>query len=156
VYTLAYKVSDSSGNTVDAVRTIRVVDKSGPQIIGVTDVTINVNQEFDPYEGVTAIDNVDGDVTSEIVVIGLVDADKPGEYQLVYRVSDAAGNITEVTRIITVVDNVKPVITGAEDMFINIGDSFDGRAGVKATDNIDGDITDKVVILGTVDITKAG
>lgn len=156
VYTLAYKVSDSSGNTVDAVRTIRVVDKSGPQIIGVTDVTINVNQEFDPYEGVTAIDNVDGDVTSEIVVIGLVDADKPGEYQLVYRVSDAAGNITEVTRIITVVDNVKPVITGAEDMFINIGDSFDGRAGVKATDNIDGDITDKVVIVGTVDITKAG
>lgn len=104
VYILTYKVSDSSGNTIEAVRTIRVVDTLGPEIIGAVDKTIYVGEEFDPFEGVTAIDNVDGDITSKIQVNGTVDISKPGEYQLVYTVEDSSGNVAEVIRTITVIE----------------------------------------------------
>jgi hypothetical protein len=47
-------------------------------------------------EGVTAKDDVDGDITSSITVIG--NFEKVGKTQLKYKVSDKAGNVAEVTR----------------------------------------------------------
>ena len=45
--------------------------------------------------GASATDNVDGDLTSKIVVTGAVDASSAGTYTLKYDVSDAAGNAGE-------------------------------------------------------------
>ena len=57
-------------------------------------MTINVGTNFvDP--GATAQDDVDGNLTSEIVVTGDVDEDTLGTYQLRYNVSDNAGNAAE-------------------------------------------------------------
>ena len=50
MYILTYKVSDSSSNTIEVVRTIRVVDALGPEIIGTVDKTIYVGEEFDPLK----------------------------------------------------------------------------------------------------------
>ena len=53
-------------------------------------------------------------------------------------------------------NNEAPVISGAEDITINLGDTFNPLNGVKASDSEDGDLTSKVSINGKVDNTKAG
>ncbi|MEH7308111.1 Ig-like domain-containing protein, partial [Neobacillus drentensis] len=75
---------------------------------GAADTTINMTDTFDSMEGVKAIDNVDGDLTSLIVVDGFVDISKPGDYELKYTVTDNTGNSSTIKRIITVVDNIPP------------------------------------------------
>ena len=42
--------------------------------------------------GATATDNIDGDITSSIVAVNLVDVNTVGTYTVTYNVSDAAGN----------------------------------------------------------------
>lgn len=60
------------------------------------------------------------------------------------------------TFMITVKSNEKPVISGAADRTIKVGDSFDVKAGVTAADAEDGDLTSGILVSGSVDITKPG
>jgi hypothetical protein len=53
-------------------------------------------------QGATALDTVDGDLTSHIQITGTVDTSTVGTYTLSYTVSDAAGNSTMVTRSVGV------------------------------------------------------
>jgi hypothetical protein len=58
-----------------------------------------------PYNdaGATALDNIDGDLTADIVKTGTVDVDTPGDYTITYNVSDNSGHsATPVTRTVTV------------------------------------------------------
>ena len=55
-----------------------------------------------------------------------------------------------------VVDDIKPVISGASDKTITVGDIFDVLDGITANDNKDGNITDRIVISGSVDVNSAG
>ncbi|MEH7308112.1 immunoglobulin-like domain-containing protein, partial [Neobacillus drentensis] len=80
-------------------------------------------------------------LTSAITVAGTVDTTKKGVYKLNYTVKDSSGNETVITRKITVIDNINPVIYGAADTTINMTDTFDAMAGVSAEDNEDGDLT---------------
>jgi len=50
----------------------------------------------------------------------------------------------------------KPVISGATDKNVTVGDSFDAKAGVTATDAEDGSITSQIAVSGTVDTKKVG
>ena len=45
--------------------------------------------------GYTATDDVDGDITSDVVVSGTVDIHTEGKYILYYNVSDKSGNAAE-------------------------------------------------------------
>ena len=55
--------------------------------------------------GATAQDDIDGDISANIVVVNPVDTQTPGSYTITYNVSDAAGNpATEVTRTVIVSD----------------------------------------------------
>ncbi|WP_195263910.1 glycosyl hydrolase family 18 protein [Clostridium sp. 1001275B_160808_H3] len=53
-------------------------------------------------------------------------------------------------------NNTAPVINGATNKQIYVGDSFNPLAGITASDKEDGDLTSKVTVSGTVDTTKAG
>jgi len=56
-------------------------------------------------EGATAIDNIDGDISANIVITGSVDTTTAGSYTLTYNVSDASGNAAvAVTRTVTVTE----------------------------------------------------
>lgn len=95
---------DASGNTSAKIR-VRFevkIDNKKPTLSGVDNVTIQVGDSFDPYEGVMAIDDVDGDITDEIGISGKVDTNLVGQYTLTYRVSDSSGNTTTVERLVSV------------------------------------------------------
>ena len=156
VYTLTYSVEDSDSNKTTVTRKITVMSNEKPVISGANDKTIKVGDSFDARKGVSASDKEDGDLTSKIEISGSVDTKKAGVYTLTYSVEDSDSNKTTVTRKITVMSNEKPVISGANDKTIKVGDSFDAREGVSASDKEDGDLTSKIVISGSVDTKKAG
>ncbi|WP_426431789.1 immunoglobulin-like domain-containing protein [Winogradskyella sp. HB-48] len=110
--------------------------------------------------GATATDNVDGNLTSSIVVGGdTVNTSIVGSYVVTYNVSDAAGNAaTEVIRTVNVnPDTTAPVITliGSNPVNLNVGDTYN-ELGATATDNLDGDIRASIVITGSVNTAVAG
>ena len=91
-------------------------------------------------EGFTATDNCDGDISDKVKI-------RKGKDTIIYSVQDASGNYTEVCRAINYQDYDAPVITLEGDGAITImaGGTFE-EPGFSATDNADGDVTDKVVV----------
>ncbi|WP_422106728.1 immunoglobulin-like domain-containing protein [Winogradskyella sp.] len=161
-YFVNYNVSDSSGNAATQVtRTVNVAPDTTPPVITLTGAsTINLNVG-DTYteQGATATDNLDGDISANIVIGGSVDTNTAGVYQVTYNVSDAAGNAaTEVVRTVNVsADTTPPVITliGASTINLTVGDTYTEQ-GATATDNLDGDLTANIVIGGSVNTNTAG
>lgn len=126
-------------------------------LTGSATINLNVGASFtDP--GATATDNVDGNLTSSIVVTGSVNTNAVGTYTLNYNVSDAAGNAaTQVSRTVNVTDGTAPVITltGSSTINLTVGDSFTDP-GATATDNVDGNLTSSIVVTGSVNTGVAG
>ncbi|AXN37941.1 immunoglobulin-like domain-containing protein [Peribacillus butanolivorans] len=153
-YTLKYTVTDQSKNVTTVTRKI-TIDSTKPVISGAKDKTISHNSEFNPKTGVTAKDNLDGSLTSKIKITGTVNTKKKGTYTLKYTVTDQSKNVTTVTRKITI-DSTKPVISGAKDKTISYNSEFNPKSGVTAKDNLDGSLTRKIKITGTVNTKKKG
>ena len=84
--------------------------------------------------------------------------EKVGTYIERVVVRDEQGNTSFPMRIKVIVANelVAPVIKGAEDKVIHIGDAFNAREGVTAYDNEDGDLTNKIVVTGKVQTNTVG
>jgi len=80
-----------------------VETNSPPSIAGALDQTVEVGTQVDFFNGVTASDQEDGDLTAQIEVdSSLVDLDTEGIYTVTYSVSDSEGLSSEVTITITV------------------------------------------------------
>ena len=167
VYGIAYNVADSEGNNAFAVtRTVTILDATSSSItlIGDENLTVEGGSTYqDP--GISAIDNVDGDISNNVVitctvapentnsiVTGLIDTFVLGEYILVYTISDSAGNSSSISRTITVVDTTPPEIIGFnQEGFIlhPQGDPY-SAPNIQVIDIIDGDITANAVFSYTL------
>ena len=138
------------------------VPMNAAPVIQATDKTIEVGDEFNPRADVTATDEEDGDITNNIEILkNDVNVNEPGIYDVTYKVTDAQGASYTTTIKVTVNPkaadlNACPVIN-ATDKTLTVGDEFDPLADVTATDEEDGDLTDKIKILNNeVDMTKPG
>ncbi len=107
---IVYKTED--GSEIDSKIEIYVgieeeKDEESPEFVlakGTTEnVRLNWNTNFDPLLGVTAEDNIDGDLTKQIKVTHEVDNRTYGTYEVKYEVTDKAGNKAEMTRYVEVV-----------------------------------------------------
>ncbi|MDL3984682.1 DUF5011 domain-containing protein [Shewanella xiamenensis] len=101
LYPLTYKVTDSDNNTTEQVRTVEVYNTK-PELSGIHNTSITVSAPFDPMAGVSATDAEDGDLTHSIRIEGEVNSDRIGQYELVYSVTDSAGEQSRAVRIVTV------------------------------------------------------
>ncbi|WIG44877.1 immunoglobulin-like domain-containing protein [Bacillus toyonensis] len=165
-YIVEYWVVDSKGVNATATQSVIVKENEEtpdmePKLTVPTGTTINVGDKFDPMVGVKAIDNEDGDITDKVTVDGIVDASKPGIYELTYTVKDSKGHTVIAKQTVTVKQKVEskdedPVLTVPTEVTLHVGDKYNPLSGVKAIDNEDGDITDKVIHMGEVDTSKAG
>jgi len=155
---VTYTVEDSSGNKTTVTRTIVYKDVVLPtiQITGEANMTICVGAEY-VEPGYVANDDCDGDITSKVTVEGTVDYNTLGTYTLKYKVLDSYNNVCEVTRTVNVADLAAPVIklTGGDYIYIKLGDKYSEK-GYTATDNIDGNVTSKVTVKGSVNTAKEG
>ncbi len=153
-YTLKYTVTDSSKNAATVTRKV-TIDGTKPVISGANNKTVGYYSTFSPKSGVSAKDNLDGNMTSKIKVTGTVNTKKKGTYTLKYTITDSSKNTATVTRKITV-DSTKPVISGAKSKTIAYNSTFNPKSGVSAKDNLDGSLTSKIKITGTVNTKKKG
>lgn len=97
-------LKDAGGNrtTLEARLTL-TKDTEPPVIEGAQDLVVKVGEQVSFEEGVSVSDNHDMSVTLEVEAEA-VDLTKPGEYPLIYRAWDRAGNPAEVRVTVTVLD----------------------------------------------------
>ncbi len=122
--------------------------------------TINIKKDSAYNElGATATDDKDGNITSKIRTSGTVNNKVAGIYYVAYAVNDKAGNIDSIVRTINVIapDTIKPIITllGNNPDTVMQNKSYTDP-GATATDNVDGNITNKITKLSTLDTSKIG
>jgi len=117
-------IPDGYANTGGFTATAEVIveaastaDTTPPDIVLLGNATINltVGDTF-TEPGYTAIDDVDGDITDNVVVGGdTVDTNAAGTYVITYNVSDAVGNAAdEATRTVTVSEKVSTPYTAQQ------------------------------------------
>ncbi|HOZ54331.1 MAG TPA: DUF5011 domain-containing protein [Bacilli bacterium] len=166
--------------TTTTKTTTSLVDKEKPviKLNGLSTETINQNTKFvDP--GVIAYDNVDGDITSEVVISGSVNTTKSGSYTLNYSVEDKAGNKTQISRIVIVKSLVTTttrsgvvktttritttshvgaptiILEGSKQMTVFQYGKY-VEPGYTAADYFGNSLTSKVVVTGTVNTSIPG
>ena len=100
--------------------------------------------------GAEAEDNRDGNISDKITHTSTVDINNIGIYNIIYSVSDNAGNSVSLTKIVEVAD--LPEIAFKDDTPLhfakgsNIADAHHYHAfGVEAVDSVDGNLTDSIV-----------
>ena len=111
VYT--YTVEDSYGNTASAERLVVDRDVVPPVISlkGEKNVKINAGEAYTDA-GATAKDDIDGDISENIVTSGKVNIYLAGTYKITYTVKDAEGNETSAEREVEVVARPQPEPSG--------------------------------------------
>lgn len=156
IYTITYTVVDGSGNIAQRQRTVTVGDFIAPVISLLGEGAIDHEAKTNYSDaGATASDDLDGDITGQIVVTNSVNIDALGNYTVTYEVSDLAGNAAApVQRQVTVIDTTPPVITlvGDDPIVITVGDSF-SDPGAMAFDTYDGDLSDDIIAASDVNAT---
>ena len=132
-------------------RTVSLVDTVAPQITLVSDPE-HFTFPNKPYEeeGFSASDNYDGDLTATVTA-----TEQDGK--VIYTVTDSSGNETTVERQIRYDDPVAPELKlkGEAKVTITEGTKWT-EPGYTASDNVDGDITDRVTVSGKVDHLEPG
>ncbi|TLX81574.1 MAG: DUF5011 domain-containing protein, partial [Thaumarchaeota archaeon] len=164
-YTVNYTVTNSHSFSSKATRTVSVTADTTPPVItirGTNPVAIKLNSAY-VDAGATAIDNVDGNVTSSITTQNNVNRGQVGSYTVTYTVSDKAGNTAQAVRNVSVRDdNTPPVITarGSNPLTVGHGAVYIDP-GATAIDNVDGNVTSSITtqnnvntgIIGTYTVT---
>ena len=132
-------------------RTFIVQDTQAPtiELVSIPDHFTSPVGEYEE-EGFTATDNYDGDITANVtkeIKDGIV----------TYTVVDSSGNTATAQRTIIYKDVVLPVITltGGTNTVWSVGKDYQDP-GFTAADDVDGDITSKVTVRGSVDGKKEG
>jgi hypothetical protein len=115
-HAVSYDVTDAAGNTATTVtRSVRVQDTIAPVItlLGDDPQAIVVGTPYDEL-GATAADNFDGDISDAIEVdTSRIDMSVSGDYQVLYKVSDTAGNVATRMRAVRLVVGGKWITAGS-------------------------------------------
>ena len=121
---------------------------------GESNITINLNDEY--YDqGVTATFR-DENISNLVKVENNLDNTKVGSFEIIYKINYKEKS-KELKRTINVIDNITPVITlkGKGEVTIYLNTKY-SDAGVNATDNYDGDISNKVEVDNNVNVDEIG
>ena len=150
-YELTYYL-EVKGKEYSATRKVHIVDTQPPVLTleqeGETVYASSLDAYRDP--GFTAVDNYDGNLEREVDIVKTVIDDQT--FKATLRVWDQAGNMSSAERTVIIKDVFAPeiIMEGEPEMTILQGDGFKDL-GVKAIDDLDGDLTDKMEVSGYVD-----
>ncbi|MFC2114691.1 immunoglobulin-like domain-containing protein, partial [Bacteroidota bacterium] len=135
-------------------------DNTPPVITLIGNATEYVEQGYtytDP--GATAWDNLQGNITKDIVVENNVNTKTVGGYFVYYDICDSLNNCAETVKRLVIVtpDQTPPEITlfGGDPLSVNVNVPFNDTNYI-ATDLVDGNITSKVIITSNVNTYVLG
>lgn len=126
----------------------RTVDDTIPEITLETDF-IEVrcdatNEDF--LKGVTATDEKDGDLTSEVIVESVSRFIEPGVCEVKYAVCDSNNHVARATRKVRYTDYEVPKFKLTNSLCFSLYENTDISSCISAVDSIEGDISSNVVI----------
>lgn len=133
------------------VRKINVVDNLSTVINLIGNSTIELCPNEDYIEpGYKAFDKYNNDLTNNVRT-------NINDNQVIYSLENGNGNIITTKRNIVRSDKDAPTLSleGYQSSTLYLGSTY-YEAGYSATDNCDGDITDKVTVEGSVNTNKVG
>ena len=124
--------------------------------IGLMDVNVDFNSSYID-KGATAFDAVDGNLTSSIITFNDVNTLMVGTYVVTYNVTDLSGNSAiQVIRNVNVLDSNKPlIILNGSDLNVVINSIY-VDAGATAFDVVDGNLTNSIVVVNSVNTSVLG
>lgn len=128
-------------------------DSQAPEIrldAGIPEISVEDPRDV-LLRGITAQDNMDGDVTSSLVVERMELLDGKGRLLVTYAAFDRAGNVAKAQREAVYTDYCSPRFTLKAPLVYSSGTSFDVLSNVGATDVIDGDIQHRIRATSLVD-----
>lgn len=96
------------------------------------------------FTGVTAVDEQDGDLTGQILIQGISKFITDSTARVTYLVFDSDGNMATTSRYIHYVDYTAPVFEITSPLVYSPSESIALLDRIRATDVIDGDITDSI------------
>lgn len=143
------------GRHYSATRQVIVSDNIAPELslLGSEKLTLSA-YDFYKEPGFEATDNYDGDITDKVKVT--TQQISKDFYKITYTVADSSGNTTSLTRELEIKDIVKPKFkSSGEVLNIALGSKL-RDLGVKAYDDLDGDITSKIKMSGSVNTAEIG
>lgn len=147
-YTITY-ISRNFIFETKVTRTITIIDDESPVITlkGNEETLVCPNKKY-KEEGFEITDNFDKDLKAEI---------NEKDDEIVYAAEDSSGNKTKKIRKLIYKDESKPKIelNGFVKTYLWLNGKYKD-AGFTATDNCDGNITEKVSIEGKVDTSTPG
>ncbi len=93
----------NTGTTTSTTGTSTLTDTTPPVIAlnGQASITLSVGDTY-TEAGATANDNVDGNITNNIVITGSVNTSSSGTYTITYTITDSSSNTASIERIISV------------------------------------------------------
>jgi len=109
------------GDIVDffAIRKSTDTDRHAPTLTAPETTYYATNKDYDIMYGIRAYDNVDGDLTDKIEVTGSLDP--MSESVITYTVTDKAGNVTKVERLMIPYSMQDPVTPDSEWKYLDDG-----------------------------------
>lgn len=142
--TRMWTAADDCDNESTCTQVITVIDNVPPVLSGCPlDITILCDEPIPAAAVVTATDLCDVDVIpafDEDTDFGICDANT-GTITRTWTAADDCGNEATCTQVITVIDNVPPVLSGCpDDVTIECTNPLPPPAVVTATDNCDNDV----------------
>lgn len=154
-------IEDASGETASVNMKVNVA-RNTIEIEGPDNITHYVNYPLTYESQYKAEDLVSGDISASLIFnVSAVDFTTASQnaYKMIVSAKDAIG--TEVTKEVSImvrVDDEAPTITLPSQIIYVIGDPApDYKAGVKAEDKVEGDITNRIEIdASEVDLTQEG
>lgn len=110
----------------------------------------------DNYEDEYVTFKVNNKEVKDVVISSNLNIKKPGNYIIAYKLKLSSFNYY-LFRVVSVIDNLKPTINllGEDKVILDFNQAYK-EAGFTATDNYDGDITNKVIVKNNVNIKKTG
>jgi large repetitive protein len=167
VLTRTYTATDACGNTSSADQVITVQDTTAPVVIPAGDLTLECD-EVVPAADYSVTDNCDEN-PGVVVTSSTVNGDCPQEYAMTrtYTATDACGNESSATQVITVQDTTAPVVVAAADETIEcdmdlpepshtVSDNCDTAPVVVVTSVVvDGDCPQEYIMTRTYTATDA-
>ena len=90
---ITFEKLDNKGQKETATINVNIVDTKQPEIIGAEDRTIKQGETIDLKENIKVEDNTDELI--DVSVVGKVDTNVPGEYEITYIAIDQSNNSSE-------------------------------------------------------------
>lgn len=149
-YEILYTISDCSGNTLFYKEYLEIVDLIKPTISKTKDLILQVGTDFDLDDYFQIKDNYDVNPSINVTIAG--DINTIGEKEIMIKVTDQSGNVSEYRDVLKVVDKIAPKISLKEDTItVNLNEEIDLLSLIDFSDNYDDVSLLDIVISSNID-----